>query len=196
MSQQQAISLQSFLQQVYPSSDATAKEIASHFEAVHIGKGSFFLREGQRSQEYLFLEQGIMRSYLFDTDGNEVTTAFYTSGNIVMEPASLFLHTPSQENIVAVSDCTTLKLTFTKLNELFHTIPAFRETGRAMLVKSLVTLKMRTLSMINQTAEERYTALLSASPDIFLHIPLKQIASYLGITDTSLSRIRKEMARR
>ena len=188
--------LRQFFQSIYPSSEAIAKGIAAHFTPVQISKGAYFLKEGPRSQDYLFLEKGIMRSFLFDTDGMEVTTNFYTSGNVVFEAASFFQRVPSQENIVAITDCTGWKLSFEELNALFHALPAFRETGRAILVKNFVSLKMRTLSMINKTAEQRYAALLSSHPEIFQHVPLKYIASYLGITDTSLSRIRKEMAAR
>lgn len=185
--------LHRFFQQVHPSSDALAAQMASHFTPAEITKGGFFLEEGQRSNEYLFLEKGFMRSFLFDTDGAEVTTNFYTPGNVVFEAASFFQHIPSQESFVAITHCTGWKISFPELNKLFHTLPSFRETGRTILVKTLVSLKMRTLSMINQTAEQRYTTLLSDHPEIFQAIPLKYIASYLGITDTSLSRIRKEM---
>lgn len=181
-----------FLQSIYPSSDAVANEIAAQFSPVELTKGEFFLEEGKRSNEYLFLQTGILRSYLFDTDGNEVTTAFYSAGSVVFEAASFFQRIVSQENILAVTNCTGWKLSFDELNILFHAMPAFRETGRGILVKTLVSLKMRTLSMINRTAEQRYAALLSSHPEIFQHVPLKYIASYLGITDTSLSRIRRE----
>lgn len=196
MSAPDTTALRQFFQSIYPSSEAIATEIAAHFTPVQIKKGAYFLQEGTRSQDYLFLEQGIMRSFLFDTEGTEVTTNFYTSGNVVFEAASFFQRVPSQENIVAMTDCTGWKLSFEELNTLFHALPAFRETGRAILVKTLVSLKLRTLSMINQTAEQRYASLLSSQPEIFQHVPLKYIASYLGITDTSLSRIRKELATR
>ena len=188
--------LRTFFQAIFPSSDAIATEMASHFEPVALKKGDFFLQDGQRSNDYLFLEDGMIRSYVFDTDGAEVTTNFYASGNVVFEASSFFLRIPSQEYFVAMTDCTGWKISFDELNKIFHALPAFRETGRAILVKTLVELKMRTLSMINQTAEQRYTSLLTSHPEIFQHVALKYIASYLGITDTSLSRIRKEMASR
>ena len=64
-----------------------------------------------------------------------------------------------------------------------------------ILVNGFITLKERMLSMINLTAEQRYEQLLIAKPEIFQHASLKTIASYLGITDTSLSRIRKEFSK-
>ncbi len=188
--------LRQFFQSMYPSSEAVATEIAAHFTPVQFRKGSCFLQEGARSNDYLFLEKGIMRSFLFDTEGTEVTTSFYASGNVVFEAASFFQRIPSQETFVAMTDCSGWKISFEELNKIFHALPAFRVTGRAILVKTLVALKVRTLSMINQTAEQRYASLLASHPEIFQHVPLKYIASYLGITDSSLSRIRKEMATR
>ncbi|MDR1201402.1 MAG: Crp/Fnr family transcriptional regulator, partial [Tannerellaceae bacterium] len=71
---------------------------------------------------------------------------------------------------------------------------SFREQCRATLVGSYFTLKERTISMITDNAKGRYEKLLKENPDIFQHASLKHIATYLGITDTSLSRIRKEIA--
>jgi methionyl-tRNA synthetase len=86
--------------------------------------------------------------------------------------------------------------TFEKLDHLFHSEPEFREFGRAVLVKEFVAYKQRTLSMINKSAEERYANLMETNGEIFKFAQLKHIASYLGITDTSLSRIRKEFMKK
>ena len=172
---------------------AGATEIARHFMEKEINKNEYFLKEGRTSNEYLLLEQGFMRAYSFDINGNEVTTAFYNASYPVFEVASFFNRTPSKENIQALTPCKGWSITYEKLNTLFHSLPAFRDFGRAILVKGFATLKLRMLSMITETAEERYAALLQSNPEIFQHAPLKYIASYLGITDTSLSRIRKEM---
>ena len=137
-----------------------------------------------------------MRAFTFDTDGNEVTTYFYSKNRVVFEASSFFMRTLSTENIQAVTQCQGFTINFEELNRLFHSIPAFREFGRAMLVREFAAYKQRTLSMINQTAEQRYTALINANLEIFQYAQLKHIASYLGITDTSLSRIRKEYARK
>jgi CRP-like cAMP-binding protein len=172
---------------------AGATEIARHFMEKEMNKNEYFLKEGRISNEYLLLEQGFMRAYSFDINGNEVTTAFYNTSYPVFEVASFFNRIPSKENIQALTPCKGWSITYDKLNTLFHSLPEFRDFGRAILVKGFASLKLRMLSMITETAEERYAALLQSNPEIFQHAPLKYIASYLGITDTSLSRIRKEM---
>jgi CRP-like cAMP-binding protein len=173
-----------------------AKEIADRFEHKAIAKNQLHLTEGKIGDEYLFLEKGYMRAFAHDIAGNEVTTNFCSPGQVVFEVSSFFNRTRSKENIQALTDCEGWYITYKQLNDLFHALPEFREFGRWVLVKGFAELKTRTLSMITETAEERYEQLLKSNPEIFQHAPLKNIASYLGITDTSLSRIRKDLARK
>jgi len=173
-----------------------AEEIASHFSKKDFAKNDWVLKEGQVCDEYIFLENGFMRAFAFDLDGNDITTNFYNSDQVVFEVHSFFNRTRSKENIQALTDCATWFITYEQLNTLFHTIYEFREFGRYILVKGFSALKNRMLSTITVTAEERYAELLSTKPEIFQNAQLKQIASYLGITDTSLSRIRKEFAKK
>src|SRR6476620_10729297 len=172
------------------------EEALALFEEKEIPRNEFHLREGAVSNEYMIVQSGFLRAFTHDTDGNDVTTNFFAPGGLVLEVASFFQRTPSKENVQALINSTGWVITFEKLNMLFHAHPAFRETGRSILVKGFAALKERMLSMINQTAEQRYIALLDTNPDIFQQAPLKHIASYLGITDTSLSRIRKEVSRK
>ena len=185
-----------FIRNHSPANPDVIAYIAGHFEEVNLAKNDFFLKEQTVSDHYLFLSEGIMRAFAFDTDGHEVTTYFYTKNRIVFEAASFFMRSKSAENIQALTDCEGFFITFEKLNMLFHSVPEFREFGRAMLVKEFVAFKQRTLSMINTTAEARYADLMASNPEILQFVQLKYIASYLGITDTSLSRIRKDFSKK
>lgn len=186
-----SLRLVDFLKGTKLVSTKTAEIIALEFIPKNISAGQFLLKEGMFCNEYLFLESGFMRAFAHDTNGNEVTTNFYAAGQMVFEVSSFFNRTKSKENIQAVDDCAGGTITYEQLNSLFHTLPEFREFGRSVLVKGFANLKTRVLSMITETAEARYDALLKTNPEIFHYVPLKHIASYLGITDTSLSRIRK-----
>lgn len=159
-------------------------------------RNDFYLKEGKVSNEYLFLNSGFMRAFAYDLNGNDVTTNFCSANQVVFEVSSFFNRTPSKENIQCLEDCTGWCITYEQLNMLFHKLPEFREFGRSVLVKGFAALKARMLSMITETAEERYANLVNNNPEIFQHAPLKYIASYLGITDTSLSRIRKEFLKK
>ena len=174
----------------------TAEEIAGMFSPKEIKKNEFLSKEERIYNEYFFLENGFIRSFAYDTEGNDVTTNFYSTGQVVFEVSSFFNRTISRENFQALADCEGWYITYDQLNHLFHSMHEFRDFGRSILVKGFSSLKIRMLSMITETAEQRYDTLLKTNPEIFQHVALKHIASYLGITDTSLSRIRKEYAKK
>jgi CRP-like cAMP-binding protein len=173
-----------------------AEEIASLFYPKEIKKSEFLFKEGRICNDYYFLEKGFIRAFAYDTAGNDVTTNFYSGSQVVFEVNSFFNRVLSKENYQAIVDCEGWYITYQQLNHLFHSMSEFREFGRSILVKGFSSLKIRMLSMITETAEQRYDALLKSNPEIFQHAALKHIASYLGITDTSLSRIRKEYAKK
>ena len=177
-------------------SQKTAEEIAALFFPKELKRNDFLFKEGRVCNEYFFLDNGFIRAFSFDTDGNDVTTSFYSANQVVFEVSSFFNRTVSRENYQAIVDCNGWYITYDQLNHLFHSMHEFRDFGRSILVRGFSSLKTRMLSMITETAEQRYDALLKTNPEIFQHAALKHIASYLGVTDTSLSRIRKEYAKR
>lgn len=180
-----------FLQSTGFIGPAQAAEIANEFTYRAIAKNEFLLQAGKVCDNYFFLDQGFLRAFAYDTEGNDVTTGFYASGQVVFEVASFFNRTPSAEYIQALTDCEGWGITHQQLNALFHARNEFREFGRSVLVRGYAALKSRMLAMITEPATARYESLLKGSPEILQHAPLKTVASYLGITDTSLSRIRK-----
>ncbi|MGC4099816.1 Crp/Fnr family transcriptional regulator [Ferruginibacter sp.] len=186
--------LASFILATIPLHPQKVEEIVAHFSTMEIGKNEYFITAGQYSNRYLYLEKGFIRAFTFDTEGNEVTTAFYNSNQVVFEVAAFFQKTVSKENFQALEDCCGWYIDYDQLQLLFHTVPEFREFGRMILVKGFAAFKQRTLSLINETAEQRYETLVQTRPELFQKAPLKHIASYLGITDSSLSRIRREFS--
>lgn len=172
-----------------------AGEIAACFDPREFEKNELVLKQGRVCNEYHFICSGFLRSWTTDLEGRDVTTAFFPAGNVACELFSFFKRVPAMENIQALCHCTTLSISFEELQRVFHAMPEFREFGRTILVNAYATLKQRMLSGLHQTAEQRYRELIQASPEVFQHASLRQIASYLGVTDTSLSRIRKEFSR-
>jgi CRP-like cAMP-binding protein len=179
---------------IIPQEDTIA-HIASAFEPLLLEKGEFLVKQGKVGGYFILLE-GYLRAYTFTDKGDEVTTYFYPPNRVIFEAASFFGGNPSSENIQAITSCKAFHTSFQTLNEMFHAWPEFREFGRTSLVKEFVAYKQRTLSMIRKSAEERYADLIHNHPDLFFHAQLKHIASFLGMTDTSLSRIRREFAKK
>lgn len=185
------------LEAIFTPKDFTAEQLStilSHFNKKEFAKGEYLLQEGKTAHYYWFVQSGFVRSFAIDTEGNEVSTNFYTVGDIVIDWPSFFMRTPTKENIQALTDCVCWQLDFETFQQLFHSIEAFREAGRARLVQSYFELKRHSTSLITDQAKDRYLRLMEEKPQILQNVPFKQIATYLGITDTSLSRIRKEVA--
>ena len=169
--------------------------ILSGYKKIHLKKGDFLIVSGKVVNHYYLVEEGFLRSFVLDVEGNEVTTNFYTKENMVLEEMSFFMKVPSKENIQAVENTVVWAKDFDTFQEHFHTSEKYREWGRAHLSKIFFEFKQRSIEMITETAAERYKSLVENSPEILQKASLKHIASFLGITDTSLSRIRKEFVR-
>ena len=186
-----------FLHKVFAQSELTQQElkvIVPLYKRVEYAKNEFLLLEGNLSNHYWFVEKGFARSFVVDYEGKDISTNFYTTGDIAIDWSSFFLREKTRENIQALTDCVCWKLDFENFQQLFHSIRNFRERGRTALVGSYFELKKHNIAMIADSAKDRYLKLLKERPLIAQNISLKHLASYLGITDTSLSRIRKEIA--
>lgn len=187
-----------FLKSIFSATDYKASEIEwilPKFKQVKFAKNDFLLTEGKTENYYWFLESGFVRSFVNDTNGNDITTNFYGSKDVVIDWSSFFLRHPTRENIQALTDCVCWQLDFETFQQLFHSIETFREEGRRRLVSSYFALKNHSVSMIADQAKERYIQLLKDRPHIVQNVSVQHIATYLGITKYSLSRIRKEISR-
>ena len=186
--------LENYIQSILPMSSEKAKLIAEKFELVEIKNNTIVLAENKTPKATYILETGFIRSFTIDTNGNEITTNIFSPFCFVNDFLSFFKQKPSSENFESLTNCILWKMNYEDVQKNFHSIPEFREFGRMMLIMNYSNLKERMLGMIKNSAEQRYLNLMKQNPDILKNIPLKILASYLGITDTSLSRIRKEIS--
>jgi CRP-like cAMP-binding protein len=168
------------------------EKILSQYQRIEFAKNDYLVEEGTTANFYYFLESGFARSFAIDLEGNDITTKFFSASDIVIDWHSYFLKTKCRENIQAIMPCVAWKISFENFMKLFS-IEAFRDVGRTRLVNNYFELKNHSVSIIADPARDRYLNLIKDKPDIVQNVPLKQIATYLGITDTSLSRIRKEI---
>lgn len=187
--------MQDLIKIIYRHPDLSQEDLdrlAQAHTPVSFKKGELLLKEGDTAQEYYLLQEGLVRAFVYDYNNTEITTEFFVEQEIVIVPSSLFQQVPSRENLQAVTDCRLLKITFEDFQKLFHDIKGISEWGRYWFSHQLFSMKQRSLEIITETATDRYLKLLKEKPDIIKYAPLKYIASYLGITDSSLSRIRRE----
>jgi CRP-like cAMP-binding protein len=171
------------------------KLITDAHRKVHVRRGSLLLEIGKTAHEFYVVEQGLVRSYLYDYTGKETTTGFYCAKEIVIESLSLFQRIPSKENFQAITDVVVWKIEYAIFQELLQQTEGLREWGRTWATSQLFLLKQHAINLLTISAADRYLALIQERPQIIQYAPLKYIASYLGITDTSLSRIRKEISK-
>lgn len=186
-----------FLHTIFKPENFSTEELAlimDQFEEVHFSKNDFLIELNKTSAFYYFLEEGFLRSYTIDLEGNDITSKLFASGDIVIDWHSYFLKKPSREPIQALTPGKCWKIRFSDFMKLFH-IEAFREVGRTRLVQNYFELKNHSISVIADHAKDRYLHLLKEKPELVNNVPLKHLATYLGITDTSLSRIRKEVTK-
>lgn len=167
--------------------------ILSGYQKKSIKKGDFIVKPGTIVNHYYLVDSGFLRSYVIDIKGNEVSINFYSNTNLILEETSFFLKTPAKEYIQAIEDCVLWSKDFNTFQEHFNVSEKYREWGRAHLAKNFFEFKQRSLSMITETATDRYKNLVEINPEIVKKASLKHIASFLGITATSLSRIRKSI---
>lgn len=185
-----------FLEHIFRPDNFTPDQLAqvlAAFSRVEFTRHDFLISDGNPAPYYFFLESGFARSYAVDLAGNDITTKFFGTTDVVIDWHSFFLRTHCREAIQAITPCVAWKITAEGFKKLFS-IEAFRDVGRTRLIDAYFELKNHTVSVIADPAKERYLQLLRQKPDIVQNVPLKQIATYLGVTDTSLSRIRKEIA--
>lgn len=185
-----------FLNKVFASSGITQDELAiilPKYDRVTFEKNAYLLKEGQIEKKYWFIETGFVRSYIIDTEGNDITFNLYASTDVVIDYPSIFFFAPTRENIQALTDCVCWEISFASFQELFNDVLNYREQQRGLLVGSYFALKQHSISLIADQAKDRYLRLLKEKPHIIQNVSLKHIATFLGVTDTSLSRIRKEI---
>ena len=169
------------------------EKIRTAHKKIHFKRNHFFLQAGEIAREYYLIESGLVRTYVIDPEGSEMTTDFVRNKQVLIEAASMFQHIPTVEYQQAISDGVAWKIHFDDFQKLFHNYEGVREWGRNWMISQWFDLKRRTNEMITKSAMDRYLALMEENPQIIREVPLKHIASYLGITDSSLSRIRREI---
>ena len=148
---------------------------------------------GHTCKTIYFVKSGIARIYYFK-DGNDVTEYFAFDNDIIIRAESLFTGNPSQKAIQALEETVFISVPADKLFSLFEKHRDLERLFRKIVESAYVDTTNRLESIQFHSAEERYTHLLSTAPNLIQRIPLKHIASYLGITQVSLSRIRANLS--
>lgn len=158
-----------------------------------IKKRRTVVAEGDISRYIYFIETGALRSFTTDPSGNEHVIQLALEDHWIADLYSFITQMPGNVNIEAIEDTTVMILAHHELDRLYTEIPALERYFRQLFQRAYVAAQHRFNVSVSQTAEERYLQLLKDFPQIAARIPLTYIASFLGITPESLSRIRKQI---
>jgi len=168
--------------------------IQTFFTTKKLRKKQYLLQEGDVCKYTAYVNKGILRSYTIDEKGSEHIIQFALEDWWIADIYSFLTGEISNCNVDALEDAELLLITKTAQDEMLLQIPKMERYFRLLMQNSLIALQRRLVSSLNYTAEDRYLQLIAVCPTIVQRVPQHYIASYLGITPETLSRIRRQMA--
>lgn len=172
--------------------DTQEKHIfTSLVELTYINRNNYLLKEGQRCNYEYFIINGCLRSYHLEENAIEHTTLFAIEGWWTGNLKSFVRNTPSEFYIQAVEDSTIMRIPKKNMEELYSKIPKLERYFRVLLQNRLLATQDRISRHLSESARERYIKFITLYPNLEQRVPSKHIASYLGITPTYLSRLKK-----
>ena len=176
------------------SSDAE-EHIHSIATERQVSKGDVLIQEGQMVNKTYFVMNGSLRSFCTDQEGKEHTLQFAIKDWWISDFTAIYNRVPASLTVECIADSTVIEFNARELEEIYDRFPAFEPYQRKNLQRHIVSLNKRILNQMQLTALARYQLFLEQYPDIEQSISNYHIASYLGMTQQSLSRVRAEMAR-
>ncbi|HEY5745284.1 MAG TPA: Crp/Fnr family transcriptional regulator [Chryseolinea sp.] len=159
-------------------------------------KRQYLLQAGDVSLYENFVLKGCLRAYTVDNDGTEHIVMFAVEGWWVSDLYSFLAGTPATQNIDALEDTEVFSIEKNDLEKLYQQVPEFNRMFRILLQNAFVAQQQRIIGSISQTAEEQYTSFSTKYSTLEQRIPQNQVAAYLGVTPETLSRIRKQQAKK
>ena len=166
-----------------------------YFNKRSIKRKSNLLHADEIAKEVYFIQQGCLRLF-YSKDGEDISAYFFTENMFAGAYDSFISQQPSRYSIEAIEDCLVLFISYEDFQQLFEKLPRMNEWVRKILEVRFVDLHNLFTSQILDTPEERYIRLQEERPDLLNRIPQHQLATHLGVTPVSLSRIRKRLVKK
>jgi CRP-like cAMP-binding protein len=176
-----------------PVSDGITAYFEKHVIPLRLQKGDMLLQAGTVCEHFYFIKSGAVRGFMI-VDQKDITTWITVENELVTSITSLDLEIPALENIQAIEDCELLALKNTDMQKLYQQFPEFNITGRKLLQQYYRDAEGRAYIVRLSSAEDKYNYFIDKYNHLSNRIPLKYIASYIGITVETLSRVRKKLS--
>ena len=180
-----------YLNTVHPLHSDTRKYLQQNLKSMEVAKKEFILKQGYICRNIYFISRGLLRCY-YIIDYKEINSWFMKEGDVIISVESFFNQIESKESIQALEDSFLFYFSYEELQYAYEQFPDFNSIGRILTEKYYQLSEQRLYSLRMQKAHERYHFLMDHFPQILQRVPLTNIASYLGITLETLSRIRAQ----
>ncbi len=183
--------LEGYIHNSFGLSKDEVNAISKFFKPLHLKKGDFYLKTGRQSDRLGFVQSGIVREFLLLED-QEITKWISTKGYFAVDLYSFLFRQPSRWNIQALTDCEFWIISGSDYERINEVIPNWKHLETLFIGKCFAALEERIVSHLALDAEDRFKLLLKQRPELFNLVPLQYIASMLGMTPETLSRLRRK----
>lgn len=177
----------------YIDSEKNFEPLLDVVEKVETKKNETLLKPGEVSKYLYFIEKGLVRFFLNNEDKNEITSRFFSEGEFFSSFVSFSSGEASHFGIAALEKCVLYRMTRADLLKLYQEHPSFAKLGIALQEAALKDTITNSMQLVSQNAEDRYRKLMQENSQLVLRVPVKHLATYLGIHPNSLSRLRKNL---
>lgn len=185
--------LYEYFASISPIRQDTWRKMQRLFSEMTLKKGAYFIKEGEYARQIGFLSEGIIRAFYRSNEGIEYNKHFFTEKQLVAGYSSLITKRPNKINQQALTDCRLYTINYKDLLKLYDTHQDLERLGRKVAELFFVHKEEREINIVMLDANKRYLLFQKEYPTLQQRIPQYHIASYLGITPTQLSRIRKNV---
>jgi CRP-like cAMP-binding protein len=176
---------------ISPLEEIHLNMLVTQLKKIQFPKNQLIIKAGKLEPSLYFIEQGIARAYLDDRD-HRITFWFGMEGDVILSYNSYINASPGYENIELLEQSIVYELNTSVLQQLYQQYPSLANWGRKLAEMELIRTEERYIASLFKTAKQRYTELLALYPTLIQRVPLGHIASYLGVSQVTLSRIRAE----
>jgi len=186
--------LREYLQQFSSINEEAYADLMPCFRLMSLRKKELFTQEGEHAKEFGFLNQGIIRAFVRNEDGKEFNKQFFVGPSIIGAYTSLLKQEPSKIIHEALTDCKLIIADFARVVQLYDKHHSLERLGRKVAEHYYIEKERKLIEQAVLDADKRYLIFKENFAHIGNEIPQYHIASYLGVTPTQLSRIRKKMS--
>jgi CRP-like cAMP-binding protein len=186
--------LKHFLKQIVPISNEEFEKAMPYFEKKTLKKGEYFINQGKVCSQIAFINKGSLKTFYLNHKSEEVTSCFCGEHCFVTSYKSFIKQIPSELAVQAMDDVELLVISREGLYKLYDKSPIWQTIGRILAENEYLVMEKYAAVLNNESAKEKYLRLMEEQPNILQKASIEDIASYLGVTRRTLSRIRREIS--